>query len=376
LRKILIRIFIICTLARIVYLLSGSVYYHYEGYNKSSGLHIFNKADAGWYQNIFIEGYPHVSERDSIGLRNGANSVQSSWAFFPGYPYTIKLVAEIFHCNYNRSAFIAGFFFSLTFFFLLIIFLKNENRLRANWIILLTIACFPFHFFYHVFYSEAYFMAAMLAAMLLIQKKYFFTAAICLALMVMIRSSGLSLLPVIFFYALHTAGFSSLSQFKKMWTEVLKHWIKYLLLLLIPFFVFACWCYYQFLSTGHWNAFAIAQEGWYHKLRFPLLSLFRGGDWQNQFLSWYTVLFLVAAVIFFKKFLLYEKIWVVIGLLFPLCFGSVISMPRYISIVLPIFFVAGEKISRTKYSSVILSFFALLQLVTFYFWLKGDPICF
>jgi len=54
----------------------------------------------------------------------------------------------------------------------------------------------------------------------------------------------------------------------------------------------------------------------------------------------------------------------------------VISMPRYISIVLPLFFVAGEKISGTKYRKPILIVLALLQLVTFYFWLKGDPICY
>lgn len=374
-RKIVFRIFVLCSLARIIYLLFGSAYYNYEG-SGSTGLHIFNKADAGWYQHIFTNGYPHVTERDSIGLRNAGNSVQSAWAFFPAYPYTIKLFSKIFQTNYNRSAFIAGFFFSIAFFFLLFIFLRNQNSTRTKWIVILTIACFPFHFFYHVFYSEAYFMVAMLAAMLLIQRNYLLPASLCLALMVMIRSSGLSLLPVIFFYALHIQGVSSFKQFKKISTEVFSLWIRYLLLFLMPLLAFGCWCYYQWLSTGHWNAFAIAQEGWYHKLRFPLLSLFRGGDWQNQFLSWYTILFLVAAVLFFKKFLLYEKIWVVIGLLFPLCFGTVISMPRYISIVLPVFFVAGEKISCTKYNVVILSFLTMLQLVTFYFWLKGDPICY
>ena len=106
-RKTFFAILAFCLAARIIYFLYGITYNHYEGKSNNSGLNVFNKADAGWYVNIFNEGYPRISDKDSIGKRNGEYSIQSSWAFFPGYPYTIKTIAKIFSAKFNTAAFIS-----------------------------------------------------------------------------------------------------------------------------------------------------------------------------------------------------------------------------------------------------------------------------
>ncbi len=336
----------------------------------------FKKADAGWYSKIFEEGYPAFTHRDSIGLRNEGNSVQSAWAFFPGYPYAIKATATIFQTGFNTAALILEVLFSTAFFIILFIFLQNQFSPQVSFTIVLLMMSFPFHFFYSMFYSEAIFMLLMIGAMLLIEKKNFIAAALCLGLMVMVRSTGLMMLVVIFFYSMNEDGKNSFMQIAKALLTDRKQWTKNILLFSVPVIAFAGWCFYQWKITGYWNAFSIAQEGWYHTIRFPLFSLFRGGDWQNQFLSWYTVFFLLTGILVFKKLLLYEKIWVMAGLLFPLCFGSVISMPRYISIILPLFYFFGKKIYSSGYRNAIISLLTAAQLVTFYFWLKGDPISF
>ncbi|MEO8086217.1 MAG: hypothetical protein ABI763_05335 [Bacteroidota bacterium] len=336
----------------------------------------FKKADAGWYAKIFTEGYPTFTQRDSIGLRNGGNSVQSAWAFFPGYPYAVKATAILIKTGFNTAALIFELLFSTAFFILLFIFLQRQFSPQVSLTIVLTVMCFPFNFFYSMFYSEAIFMSLMIGALLLIEKKNFIGAAFCLGLMVMVRSTGLVMLVVVFFYSMHADGKRGFMQIAKSFLTDGKQWTKIILLFSFPFIAFGSWCFYQWRITGFWNAFSIAQEGWYHTIRFPLFSLFRGGDWQNQFLSWYTVFFLLVGVLLFKHLLLYEKIWVIAGLLFPLCFGSVISMPRYISIILPLFYYFGKKIYASGYRNAIISLLTAAQLVSFYFWLKGDPISF
>ncbi|UPT66578.1 MAG: hypothetical protein M0D57_19345 [Sphingobacteriales bacterium JAD_PAG50586_3] len=64
-------------------------------------------------------------------------------------------------------------------------------------------------------------------------------------------------------------------------------------------------------------------------------------------------------------------IW--ISILLPLWAGKTQSMPRYISVIFPIFIIAGMYFnSKPKFKTFAFAGLAVLHFVTFYFWLLSD----
>jgi hypothetical protein len=96
---------------------------------------------------------------------------------------------------------------------------------------------------------------------------------------------------------------------------------------------------YQYQMTGNYMAFGAAQAGWGRRFMFPFMAFFREGDVRMQFNSVYTILVMVYAIYFARKMPLSFQLLVWIGLLLPLTAGSVVSMPRFISMLFPLIFI-------------------------------------
>ena len=59
---------------------------NYE-FNLQSYSSLTAKNDAGWYLKIAENGYSKKYSAKEIGYSNGADFIQSEWAFFPLYPF-------------------------------------------------------------------------------------------------------------------------------------------------------------------------------------------------------------------------------------------------------------------------------------------------
>ena len=139
----------------------------YTGFTK-----ILKKNDAGWYEKICKEGYPKLTNKNAIGFSYKKVFVQSSWAFFPFYPYLNRYVIKILDCDYSTSALILSLLFSMLsfvgFYQFNYILLKDERIAFFNTLLFMVL---PFNYYFSVFYTEAIFFTFLIYSFLAIHYK-------------------------------------------------------------------------------------------------------------------------------------------------------------------------------------------------------------
>lgn len=376
-RIVLILIGISFALKLIYLLLNAAVV---EGESSKSLYHqyvsIGMKNDAYWYESIAEKGYSRITEKKDLGYANGADYKQSEWAFFPMYPLTVGGFAKLYGGDYKSSASILSLLFSALaligiYWFSLLYFKDKQKALFVSLLFLL----FPFSFYYSLFYTEAYFFCCMIYAFIAVHYRQYFVLSLCIIPLVLLRPNGIIiLLPLYLYYLEHN---NLLLRYKFDWKKIFS--LKNILISL--FFItgplaFLGYCIYQYKMTGYYNAFSIAQAGWYKEPTFPLLALFRRSNFASQFYSFYTIVALIFAGFSWKKLPLSLNILTWLCLLMPLSGGSVISMGRYISVIFPLFLMLGSLLYKTKYKYPILAVVFSMQLLSFYAWVMEYKVAF
>lgn len=344
--------------------------------NFQSYTNIMNKSDAGWYQKIAEHGYPEIRDRNQIGYSNGPDFTQSSWAFFPCYPYLNKYTSSLFNVDFSTSAFIWSIVFSMLaiigMYWFGCIVLKNQS---TAFLATVLMYCFPFSFYFSAFYTEAMFVTFALFSFISIRYKKYWALSILIIPLTLLRPNGIILLLPLYLYHLEQQGI--LEKFKISWKALFsgKQVVNSLWFLTGPI-VFAMYCFFQYQKTGYYFAFSIAQAGWYREFMFPVLSFFRRGDLATQYNSVFTILVIIYAIWNRKKLPISLNVLIFISLLLPLCSGSVTSMTRFVSVLFPLFFVLAMLIQHKKIKFAIVSSALILHFVSFYFWLIDYPICY
>ncbi len=344
-----------------------------NSYTIKSYENIIFRNDAGWYKDIAQKSYPEIREKKLIGYSYKEEFHQSSWAFFPMYPLTNKLLMILLHIDYKT----AGLLSSLLFSFLSIIglyyfcelYLKNSE---LSLYISLVFLLFPFHYYYSVMYTEAIFFTFLIFSFIAVLKKKYLLLSVLLIPLVLTRPNGIILLVPLYLFYLEQQGLLSTKKISLKKIFGLKNILRSLMFLTGPL-AFAAFCYYQHSKTGYYFAFSIAQAGWYKSFMFPLLSLFRVGGFQSQFNSVYIIVVIVFTILIWKKNTWSFNILIVLSLLLPMCSGSVVSIQRYISIIFPLYIVLGTYLYKIKLKYLVLGLLFSMQLFMFYFWIIADP---
>lgn len=343
--------------------------------NYSGLISTLKKNDAFWYEQIALKGYPVISNKLDLGYSEGSEFKQSEWAFFPFYPFLIKILTYIPGVDTNLSFLLISLSLSMLGFVLFYVFLEDyfDKQGEALFITLLFIT-FPFHYYFSVFYTEAVFFCFLMGSFVSIQQKKYWLTSLLIIPLTLIRPNGIILLIPLYLFMLEKEGLlKSGFSMKKIFQK--ENIFRSVYFLTGPV-VFLLYGIYQLEMTGEFFAFSIAQAGWYREFMFPLLALFREGNLANQFNSFYTILFILIAAFSWKKFPLSLNILIWLSLLLPLTSGSVQSMPRFISLIFPFSILIGSWIYQWKYRAIALSTLFLLQLFTYYFWLTDMPISF
>jgi hypothetical protein len=356
-------------LIKVLYVIVISLYTKEMGVPQENWLEVFFRNDAGWYKSIVEGGYERITKIEDLGLVTSEYIKQSNWAFFPCYPLSIAFFTKLFGMSFMQGALCVSILAStacfLAFYRFTAFFLKDDSK--AYSIALLFIVS-PFHYHFSMFYTEAVFLLFLLLSMLGIALRKYWMTVLCAAALVLVRPNGLICLLPLWLYMLEQNGFT-LKQIN--WNSLIKKSLVFVPAVL----VFASYLLYQYLQTGYYNAFSLAQAGWMKTTTFPLLSLFKHGGLTNTVNSIYTCIVMVFALFSVKKLPLSMNVFIWLNLLLPLTAGSVISMTRYISVLFPLFILiaaASFKLPKSRYFLYALCLG--LQVYLLKYWAISDPM--
>ncbi|TVR37040.1 MAG: hypothetical protein EA392_13745 [Cryomorphaceae bacterium] len=348
-----------------------------ETHNQSLLQHYLNdmyKNDVGWYKTIATEGYPEVHSRRDLGYSKDDEYHQSAWAFFPMYPLLNRATMWLTGWNYLYSALFWSILLSASTAILLaqLGFVWFKNTLKALYFSLLMVL-FPFAFYYSMFYTEALFMSLLLGTFLAVHHRRYMLLAALLIPLSLVRPNGIVVLVPLYLYHLEARGW--LMGFSPQWKGVFSRQnILHTSAFLTAPLAFLAYCYYQWLETGYFFAFSIAQQGWYREFMFPLLALFRQGDAATQFNSVFTIVLILFAVWSWRKLPLSFNVLVWIGILLPLTSGSVTSMTRFATTLFPLFLVLSATMEQLRLRYLLLLLAFALQLWSYTAWLHAHPL--
>lgn len=174
------------------------------------------------------------------------NYSQYEQAYFPLYPYLIKLITPLFGANpLLAGIFLSGlaFFLGLYFFAKLLPLIghKAQNTKHktscAFWTIVFLLT-FPTSFFFSAVYTEGIFFFFVVVALYFLHKKYFLLASLFAAAASATRLAGIFLI-IPFFLKIWSFNKSKVYSLKSK-----------ILLLVAPFLGLASYCLYLFQTKG------------------------------------------------------------------------------------------------------------------------------
>ncbi len=314
--------------------------------------------------------YLTIAEKGYVGTA----SVQ---AFFPLFPYVIlhslKLYA-IFPINILKT----GLFLTNFFAYLLIIvtfsYVKKIKNTKTAWMVVAFLVCFPTSFFLGAFYTESLFLTLVISAFYAAEKRWWFIAAICVALASADRVVGIFLIPALLIELAHQQNFfstyfqlikkphsklerigfflHSLKLFlKKNWTAI--GWILLSSVGLVWYMFFLNIHFHDPLYFVHVQASFGSGRSTNHLVSYPqvvlrsvkILFTARPFDlhyWAyiQEFLAGTLGLIVLIASIRFTKFS--HVFFALCAFILPTLTGTFSSMPRYLLVCFPIFVVLAE----------------------------------
>lgn len=369
----IIRIILLSVLVKLSYLAFAYLAAPQTG-AAHSYLQLIQRNDAAWYKDISEKGYPKIENKRDLGYVDSNNTIQSSWAFFPLYPLINGVLMKIAGVDFGTSAAIWSWVLSTLGFCGLYLFAQSVLTMTGEQSVFVTagFVLFPFHYYFSMAYTEALFFCLLIFSFLAIAKQQYFALSVLVFLLCLTRPNGVvALLPLFLF---HLEQRNLLQGWRMRWNQLLtKQNILSTAAFVAGPLALILYSLYQYQMTGEYFAFSKAQAGWRKTFMFPLLALFREGDWRMQFNSIYTLLAMILAIALRKRLPLSLQVLVWVGLLLPMAAGSVVSMPRYISVLFPLFVVPlGTLYAKFRWAIGLLLVVWLLHLWTFHFWLTGD----
>lgn len=344
-------------------------------FNFAGYLDIHHRNDTAWYEIIFSKGYRTITDPIQFGYHNSETDYkQSEWPFFPLFPLILKGISICTGLSFNASAFIYSIVITpLCFYsFFQLAYYYAENKEKAFYITL-AFVLFPFHYHYSMFYTEPLFLFLLLQSFNSLIKHKYLQFALYTSLIVLVRPNGLVALGPLFLFFLEQEGL--LSKTKIFFSRINFKLLGKALIFLAGFLSFAIYLFYQYEKTGHYFAFVKGQAGWDRTPNFPLFTLYlevpRIAAYVN---STYTILIMIIGYWVWKRFDWSYNLLLWLTILMPLTSGATDSLPRYISIVFPVFYLIGEYMYEFKCRYLLLGISFVLQLVLFKFWLFNARI--
>lgn len=287
--------------------------------------------------------------------------------YFPIYPFLINLLSNILGkslVNYLWSGILISnisLFLALLGFYKLAL-LDYSEKISKSAVVLLLL--FPTSFYFGTVYTESLFLCLAVWSFYLFRTKKYLFASILGMLASGTRAVGITLLPIFLI---------NIIQNKKLIKKEL------LSLFLIPIGLLS-YMYYIFFYWGGsiklYHAYTLfGEQRADHIVLFPqvfyryFVKIIPNLTW-SYFPSVFTVLFEICVAVLFLYLLIvsFRKMrwdyWLysVLGYLIPTTSGSFSSLPRYVILLFPIFFVIAERLKNTK-KPLLVGIFVILAII-------------
>lgn len=341
-------------IASITYLpmITGDEYRHLEA---SPALDMWYRWDAGFYTAIAVYGYQWTIEHKPT----------ADMAFLPLYPSSIRTINQIFKCSDIKRAVISGLLISnialLVSVYLLFDIVSScaGSKVAYHSVGLLLLS--PNSIFLSGVYTESLFLCLSLIVFQSIRKEQFYIAVLAASLACFTRTVGLSLYLPLVLYSWKQSGRLRVIQ---------------LLLSHIPLVVFGAYIALTGFTAGDWLAYFSANAQIWQRtvLNKPwevFTIYFSGGEdvslWGWR-LSWIDLLFTAFYLFLSLVVLVKNRSWGVFALiatLIPVSSGTLVSMPRYGSVVFPFYVVLAEWAGQRKHKQVLVYSGSILLLILF-----------
>lgn len=329
--------------------------------------------DGWWYMDITNNGYdtdfPLVNP-ENIVCNQGSGACQRNFAFFPLYPISINALHSLSGLAPELSGILLSNLAFLGCVYLLFKLAKQLFNSKVAFITGLLFAISPLSYVFSALMSESLFVFFLLLTLLLTINKKYLLAGLIGGLLSATRNTGvLVLIPMIMIYWKQNKNDFNL---KKL------NWKMLLSLLMVPVGIIIYSGYLNYL-VGDPLAFIHIQAFWEKPVNgiHPLLAIpFSIFDYSLEgslkIHIYDLIWFFGALTIFFiglrKKLVPFYLNSIILWLFVPLMAGSMVALPRYISVLFPIYLIIGKLLSKKSrlVFVCIISFICLLILSYFY----------
>lgn len=316
-----------------------------------------------------------------LSIAQGGYTTQA--AFFPLYPLLINLFGKALGGNYFLSGFLIS---NVTFLLSLVLLFKLVKKDFSSSVAIWTnifILVFPTSFFFGSIYSESLFLFLLLSTFWFARQKKWVLASLTGALLSATRLVGVLVLPALAYEFYKANRPLKTVSLKASW-EKLKEGL-YLLIVPLGLLVYS---YYNFLRWGNAFYFIKAHGELANSRSVDKIILFPRTLYRyfkiflslplNQF-EWWVAVLEVAVFIggAFLIYLAYKRkvrmsylIFSILAFIIPISSGTFSGLPRYISLLFPIY-IALAMIKSIKIKVILSALFVTLEIFLLMYFASG-----
>lgn len=342
--KLSVRLFILWLLLLILFFLAGNFLFGLD-----NNITIYSLAN--WDGRHFLE----------IAQKGYTNKVQ--YAFFPLYPLLINFFANFLNINFLYAGILINIVAAFGSIYILLKILRKygEDATKATVYFLI----FPTSFYLITAYSESLFLFFTLLTFFFAEKRNFFLAALFAALTCLTRITGIAVILGLAVYVFN---------FKVRLREKIT-------VLLLSLSGFGLYCLYLYTQTGNPFYFLVSELSWGRTFFVPGLNILESvayiavaGLKPESFTIFSDLIFTIFGLGMGIRTIRFLKlpfaVYTIISLLIPLTTTLLLSFPRFIFIIFPIFIVLSRINNRIFNASYVIISLVLLFLY-FNFFLRN-----
>ncbi|HEX8974585.1 MAG TPA: hypothetical protein VF817_03815 [Patescibacteria group bacterium] len=207
--------------------------------------------DSSWYTQIAQKGYSFSTEKNS------------SIAYWPLYPATIKFFHALNFTSFAQSGPILSIAYAIGAFLMLYKLVLIDYSKKTSLYILAVVMLFPPAYFFVSGYPESLFLLLVVLSFYFARKQRWLLAGIFSALLSLVKPYGILMMPALLFEYVIANDWDWKIFFKKIsWTA-----------LLLPLATFGSFVLYNYLKFNNALAFLATQKSWGRSLGNPISNL-------------------------------------------------------------------------------------------------------
>lgn len=333
--------------------------------------------DGEWYMQIIEQGYDtdYASfEPDHWYCNTGEGNCQRNFAFFPLYPLSVIGLSNLTGFEYIVSGILISNLCFVIAALLLFKITKQILNARVAWFSLAVLIVAPTSYIFSAFMSESVYLMLFLTSVYFALKQKWLLAGFSGALLSATRNTGIMIIPILI--AIYIEKKYQNKKFPGITLKLLKSLdLKVIFSILIAGGGLLAFMIYLNNLVGDPLAFINIQRYWDKPVNgiSPLLAIpYSFINWQLESslkihlynLGYFLLVTGLGLWGFLKKKLPLSQLAVLTIVFIPMLSGSMLALPRYISVLYPIYILAGMVFAKyRKISGLLLLFSAIMSII-------------